>query len=150
MSVKKPWETLGSCFHVDFKKPYFVDVGLQIFDLAEEDVDIMRKGFGRRIAETVSSDHNSSESFSTNVGLSAGFGAFSATASFGIDKSSSMKYHTMRTDVTNTYVKWAVRGDIKFTTSPASHLKADLREIIEKGDLDLEKLENVIGSFYCR
>jgi len=149
MSSVKPWETLASCFVVDFQQPYFVSIGPSIFDLAPDDVTMVPRPMSDSDITSVSSDSTASDSFSAAVKISGSYGAFSGSAAMGIDTSSTMKTHTMRTDVKITASKHHVSGTSKFMIEPETFVNADLKKYIADGTISMDQLEQIIGHFYC-
>jgi len=148
MEVKQSWETLESCFVVDFTQPYFVKLHAPIFELDKDDVAITNESQAEMVMTQVSSDEDTSNEFSASVSLKARYGCFSGSASMGVDKSKSMSKHTMRTDVKVTASKYAVSGIAEFLLDPHLFLTAFLKGRIAEG-LTMEELEMVIGHFYC-
>ena len=150
MSVAKPWETLASCFVVDFTKPYFVAIGPSIFDLVEDDVTLLPRPKANLEITTVSSTTDTSDSFSSAVNIKASHGCFSGSASMGIDTSKTMQHHTMRTDSKVTATKFDVSGSSKLINEPATFVNADLKKYITGGTISMDKLEQLVGHFFCR
>jgi len=146
----KPWETLGCCFKIDFEKPQFVSMGPMIFDLDGDDLHMVARPQAKNEITTVSSTEETSDKFSTAVSISASFGCFGGSASMGIDKSSKQTYHTSRTDVTNTCIKYKVSPSTGLMLRPESFLNAEVEAAIREGDISMQELEKIIGTFYCR
>ena len=150
MSIVKPWQTLASCFVVDFEQPDFVRLSAPIFDLTEKDVTMTPHGEAELKITSVSSGEDASDEFSAAVKLSASYGCFSGSASMGVDTSSSMSKKTMRTDVKVTSAKYAVSGNAPFLVEPETFVTAYLQKYIAEGAMTMEQLETVVGHFYCR
>jgi len=143
-------DTIGRCFEINFDKHSFIGIGPKIFDIGENQVDLVSRPSGKTKTKTVSTDEESSETFSTKVDISASFGCFGGSASFGLDKSESRSKHTTRITVENVCNKYKVSGSTNFILQPENFLNADLAERIRKGDISMEDLEKVIGVFYAR
>jgi len=143
-------DTIGRCFVIDFDKHSFIGIGPKIFDIDENQVDLVKRPQANTETETVSSDEATSKTFSTKVGVSASFMGFGGSASFGLDKSEARSKHTTRITVENVCNKYKVSGSTNFILQPENFLDADLAERIRKGDISMEDLEKVIGVFYAR
>jgi len=122
--------SIETAFMLDGTRPYIVKAGPRIFDFRISDVVIKGDSFLDARSVTGSSSRELSNSFSTQVGLEAEWGAFSAAVSVGTTSFMSSMWKTWRQDTRILAAKHKVELTLEAKNALQSRLTPAAKKIL--------------------
>lgn len=135
---------------IDEDSPNFLGRGDQIFAFKNrnDEVSISSNSYVTMEYEYSDSEHTVAKGIAVEAGVSAYYGAFSASASMKVSRSSSSNIKTVRVDSIVKATKYTVSSKRNFRNFPHEFLTASFKKAINT-PLSYEDLENKIGIFYA-
>eukprot|EP01045_Picozoa_sp_COSAG04_P015000 COSAG04_NODE_1159_length_8037_cov_3.743890_2_plen_642_part_00 len=137
-------------YGVDANEPYFIAKKMQLFELAQADVDIITETSMDSDTKWSTSDDTISEKVAAEMHVSGSYGAFSAGATAQSNHDSSSQTKTSRLDAFVLVSKAKVTAAPDLRLNPHTKLNPHVRQRIEEiDDGDVAQLAEDLGVFFA-